>query len=54
MRKLMIGAAAAAIAFGIGATGAPGHVLAAAATWLAENGHVTLVGPVGEAVRQAL
>jgi hypothetical protein len=54
MRKLVIGAVAVAIAFVVGATGAPGQAAAAAATWLAERGHVTLVGPVGDAVREAL
>lgn len=41
-------------AFLLGATGAPGQVAAAATDWLASNGHVRLVGPVGEAVREML
>ena len=38
----------------MGTFGAPGQGLAAAARWLASNGHVQLVGPVGDAVREML
>ncbi|MEZ4237808.1 MAG: hypothetical protein R3F59_17010 [Myxococcota bacterium] len=53
-RKLGLGLLVVVIAFAIGATGAPGKAAAVAAGWLADRGHVTLVGPVGEAVREAL
>ena len=53
-KKLVVGIVAVALAFGIGATGAPGQAAAAVATWLMAHGHVTLAGPVGDAVREGL
>jgi hypothetical protein len=52
--QLVIWSMVLVVAFLVGVSGAPGHVIAAAAGWLTSSGHVQLVGPVGEAVREAL
>lgn len=53
-KQVLIWAAVIVAAFLVGTSGAPGQAVAAAAGWLASNGHVKLVGPVGEAVREML
>lgn len=41
-------------AFGLGASGVPGHALWAAIDWAVDQGYVELNGPVGAAVAGAL
>jgi hypothetical protein len=53
-KQVLIWAVVFVTAFLVGTSGAPGQAVAAAAGWLAAHGHVELVGPVGDAVREML
>ncbi|MCA9493818.1 MAG: hypothetical protein KC621_28000 [Myxococcales bacterium] len=54
MRAMLIGAGIALTAFVIGISGVPGTLMSIGADWLQDNGTITLQGPVGDAVKQAL
>ncbi len=54
MRGWMVGLGIALCGFALGMSGAPGHLVSSAATWLDETGTVELRGPVGDAVRESL
>lgn len=53
MRTLAGAAIAAAVAFGIGMSGVPGHLVSGVTAWLADTDRIELEGPVGDAVRAA-
>ena len=53
MRNAVIGLGLVGLAFLVGTTGAPGLAIAAATGWLENHDRIELVGPVGEAVREA-
>ena len=54
MRSVVIGVVLVGIAILVGITDAPGQALAAAAGWLEDTDRIELVGPVGDAVKEAL
>ncbi len=54
MRSMWLAGGVWVLAFAVGLSGLPGAAVSTGAGWLMDSGHVTVVGPVADVVRESL